>query len=216
MLIDRPTHEDLSMLNLLISKLEDSLDKFGIQYFEYERSEMDIERIFREHSGLNDDYYDYQDNEKPLFKPRPVKRVELHFNSKRYFTNYWDMNEEEIDDNGEYVASFLKIEWDHITNIFTVCLGTIDFEKDSNNSKYLRRTNTSESKMVIDFSSEYRREIISIKKRLGKLYSKLIRDKKVERERRTRKNFTDSATKAFPDLLDPLILGGFFNEKRDS
>ena len=69
--------------------------------------------------------------------------------------------------------------------------------------------------MTFDFRGENRREIKLIKIRLGKLYSKLVVDKKSKEERYFRKQLTDVALSTFPDLIDSLILGGAVDEKGD-
>jgi hypothetical protein len=125
----------------------------------------------------------------------------------------------EIINDDTSIGSFLHIEWDYITNVFQITIGTNQYEKDVNSLRQKRtykRTDCVRSSIGLNFGLKYRREISSIKVRLGKLYANLVRDKQAEQNAHARKNFTDTAVSAFPDLLDPLILGSSLNEKRDS
>lgn len=219
MLIDRTTVEDLSMLDLLVSKLEESMNLRGIKFFDYEKSQVEIANLSNEYDS--DPFSSPLDEEVELkmLGPRPIKRIKLKFNSKADFHDRYSMNGRDTLDDGIYTASFLHIEWDYVTSLFNVYVGTNSYEKENNSIIKQRRmfhSNSTGSTVNLDFRFKYRREIQLIKIRLGKLYSKLVRDKKAEEERFARKNITEAAVGAFPDLLDPLILGGSLNEERNS
>lgn len=217
MLIDRTTVEDISTLDLLVSKLEECMGFKGIKFFDYICNEVEIDEI-----ATSDDqsrrrmFDDYEPNTKE-FKPRPIKRVKILFDSKADFRDRYSIDRQEIVDDGIYVGSFLHIEWDYITNMFQIYVGANTYEKESNtkSQKKVYRSDCTSADICLDFGLKYRREIRLIKVRLGKLYSRLIRDRAAEREAFIRKGFTAAAVSAFPDLLDPLILGGSLNEERN-
>jgi hypothetical protein len=219
MLIDRTTIEDISTLDLLVSKLEEYMNFKGIKFFDYARNEVEIDEIATfdgHHSRRSPFDDDYVVNTKE-FKPRPIKRVKILFDSKADFHDRYSMDRQEIVDDGTYIGSFLHIEWDYITNMFQIYIGANTYEKESNskNQKKVYRSDCTSANICLDFGLKYRREIRLIKVRLGKLYSRLIRDRAAEREAFIRKGFTAAAVSAFPDLLDPLILGGSLNEERN-
>lgn len=210
--------EDLSMLDLLVSKLEENMKLYGINFFRNAREESSISRVY-ENSHENEDF-----NRSGSFEmidesciARPLMRAKIMFDSKGDFANRFDMDLRTIADDGIFISSYLHIEWDYFTSVFEINIGTNEYEKEKNNlsQKRVYRSNTKSSVIEIDFGFEYRREIQLIKIRLGKLYSGLIRDTAAERDAFVRKGFTEAAMAAFPDILDPLILGGSLNEKRD-
>ena len=218
MLIDKTGAEDISILDLLVSKLEESMNLKSIKFFDYTRHEVEISDIA---TNDEDSYrrrpFNDEEDDSEVFKPRPIKRVKIWFDSKADFGDRYSMDRREIVDDGIYTGSFLHIEWDYITNLFQIYIGTNQYEKDSStkSQKKAYRSDCISSSICLDFGLKYRREIRLIKVRLGKLYSGLIRDKQAEREAFARKDFTAAAVSAFPDLLDPLILGGSLNEERN-
>jgi hypothetical protein len=222
MLIDRTDNEDLSMLDLLVSKLEENMDSKGIGFFDADKDETSIDDIV-DHDGesrrrgfLDDDYMGRNPNR---MEPRPVKRIKLVFNSKADFSTRHVFDRHEITDDGIYTASFLHITWDYITGVFAIYTGVDTYEKDTSSKQNIqKKAYRSDSRCVhvsLDFGLKYRRDIQLIKVRLGKLYSKLVIDRKTGEERQARKDLTEAAIAAFPDLIDPLILGGSLNEKRN-
>ena len=216
MLIDRTTVEDISTLDLLVSKLEECMNLRGIEFFNYIRNEVNINEITTFDGNSQESLFDDEPNTKE-FKPRSIKRVKILFDSKADFHECYSIDKREIVDDGIYTGSFLHIEWDYITNIFQIYIGANTYEKESNskNQKKVYRNDYISANIGLNFGLKYRREIRLIKVRLGKLYFSLIRDKAAEREAFIRKDFTAAAVSAFPDLLDPLILGGSLNEKRN-
>lgn len=218
MSIKRATQEDLALLDLLVSKLEERMDSDGIKFFNYELHEADISDIGSERNDLFDSYEDPSLKYKELTR-KPVKRVEIQFNSKADFRDRWSLERSSFPDDGIYAASLLGITWDYYTNVFSIYVGTQSYEKEvdkhkSGQNTTIRASHTDSSHTNIDFGFKNRREIISIKVRLGKLYSKLKSDRLTEEENMARKKLLDTAMQAFPDIIDSLILGRP-DEKRD-
>ena len=219
MLIKRTNVEDISILDLLVSKLEECMDLKSIKFFEYSCNTVDIGDITRydEDDRRYERCGDYESDPKENLGPRPVKRVKILFDSKAHFFDHNYMDSRELPDDGVYTSSLLNIEWDYVTSVFHILIGANTYERELN-SKNQRKVYGGErttSDIYMDFDLKYRHEIRLIKVRLGRLYSKLIRDKAAEREAVIRKKFTAAAVSAFPDLLDPLILGGSLNEERN-
>lgn len=209
--IDKASLEDLTYLRLLVDKLEEQMLNKGIKYFDHSRSQENITNVL---SDREEDAWSHSDGEKHEAKLKPIKRVKVKYHSKAIFYDVFSFDKPRIKDNDELIASSLTIEWDHFTNVFLVIVGHETYEKpDPARPDKLRRADNKTATINFDFKSEYRREIIIIKTRLGKLYKQILRDKELERTTFYRKTLADITMEAFPDFMDSLLLGGFSGEK---
>jgi hypothetical protein len=211
MFINRTNTEDLTMLRLFVDKLEEQMSEKGIKFFDYGVSVEELGSIVSDPDWVID--------KTPTVKPiegkvGPIKRIVLRYHSKGLFYNKHSFDGPPALDDGIYTASTLSVEWDHFTNLFTIYVGNELYEKElvkqgqTPTLKRMSRSNSRHAHISLDFRFENRREIQLIKVRLSKLYAKLKRDKLLEQESFNRKQLTDIALEAFPDLLDSLILGG--------
>lgn len=222
MLIKRTNLEDLTILRLLVDKLEEQFVESGIDFFNYDVSHEEIEFVNsdpewgiskRPEWGISK-----RNEEDARHESRvgPVKRVTIKFHSKADFPDRYSFDERNILDDGNYIAATLNITWDYFTSCFSIRVGTVTYEKELNAQSILKGINRMDhhvANMTFDFKDKNRCEIKLIKIRLGKLYSKLVVDKKSKEERYFRKQLTDIALEAFPDLIDSLILGVASDEK---
>jgi len=220
MRIEKITSEDVSMLDLLTSKLEENLAIYGTDFFRNKVTHAHISSLYDEESeerlgSRNRPAFSDWSNDPPQLGA--VKRVQIQFDSKADFYDRYDMSSCSIPDNGQYLSSFLQIEWDYITGVFYIYIGTHEYEKDTSsvNIKKVYRSEQKNSHVFLNFDSQYRSDIQRIKIRLGKLYFSLFKNNDDKREAFARKSFTDAAVSAFPDILDPLILGGSLSEERN-
>lgn len=209
MFLERTNNEDLTMLKLFISKLEEQMVDKGINFFDYEVNEEEIDHVIGD-PEITRSTYDF-DELKQISSLTRIRRVTIKFNSKAVFHNRFSLSNQTIPDDGTYTASTLEIQWDYLTNTFTIFVGSEVYEKTgmiSSGTSTLVRKDISTAFISLDFGFKNRHEIQSMKVRLGKLYAKLKRDKELEHDQFCRKKLADIALAAFPDLIDSLILGG--------
>lgn len=208
MKINNAQKEDLDLLKLLVSKLEECIQQYGVDFLINKSHESHISNLF----SYDEAGYDTAS----LCAPNPIKRVEIRFSNKKYWGYHWFSDGKMLDDNdGQYQSPYLNICWDHFSSLFEIDMGIHEFTVDTTNPKKIRHVNTVGKQIAYNFGFNYRREIMGIKIRLGKMYAKLKHDKAAMEDQKNRKEFTDIANKTFPDLFDLLILGGITNEKRD-
>jgi len=221
MQIDNASKEDVAMLDLLIFKLEENMDSMGVKFFSYTKSKTKISNIMPSSSDEDYSYYDDDDDTMgdptlSLLEPGLVTRVKLKFHSKADFSDRFSFDRPDIIDDGIYIGSFLNIEWDHITNMISIFIGHDMYDKKTKNN-YLERVGGGDSfRCSFDFKLKYRHDIKLIKTRLGIMYAKIIVDKKAQEENHARAQLAKNATTAFPDLLDPVLLGGSLYEERNT
>lgn len=178
------------MLDLLVSKLEENMATKGIRVFDAEKDELTVDAIVSDEDDFcSRELGGYIVDSKLEFKP--VKRIKLMFNSKADFRDKYAFERKDIADDGIYTASFLHITWDYVTCAFFLYIGTDLYEKDlqskNNTQKRAYKSDTQCISINLNFGLKYRRDIQLIKIRLGKLYSKLIIDRKTEKETWARK-----------------------------
>ncbi len=212
--ITKPTQEDLVLLDLLVHKLEENHFRYGKEFFDHSVEESTINYITEgNEERCRNEGVDYSNC------PNEVKRVKLMFHSKADFKSgrtLFDNSNPIVSQDDTLVASYLDIEWDYITGVFHVRVGLQEYEHDKNNNnvtkRMMRKSNYDDDDPVssytyIDFGFQYRREIQMIKVRLARLYKNIKRDKYEEEQAKFRRHLNSAANHAFPDLLDPLILG---------
>lgn len=204
MYISKITKEDLSTLQLLVSKLEDSYNQYGVEFFNHNFCKQSPSSIYIDCYG---DEYTSVFNEEEEGDYHQVNRTTIYFNSKANFNNYNDVNSRGSDNALDNTSSSIAIEWDKLTNVFNVKISHQIHYNDARNSGLLTKSNHDNISFYMDFKFENRRDIILIKTRLGLLYKKIKRDKFLERDMSTRARITHVAAKAFPDIFDSLILG---------
>jgi len=203
MYISKITKEDLSTLYLIVDKLENNFNEYGISFFNYSISKKLPSSIYDECYGDIDLFPDYIDVSDSHF----VDRVTMYFNSKADFDRNFINEDDSIMVSDNRSASTLAIEWDYLTNVFNIRIGLNQYTEDNRNPNKMRKSAIEGLSFYLDFKFENRRDIILIKTRLGKLYKKIKRDKAIEKDVSTRIQISNLVEKAFPDLFDSLILG---------
>lgn len=225
-MINRTTDEDLVILELLTSKLEECYNSLGYAFFATSVNKEKLNSII--HRDIFDES-EYDDDPTHStagsLKPGPVKRTRIRFHSKgdlkdRFFGDHSGVV---FGENDEKSASAISIEWDYITNVFEISVSHDTYEinqyttaKSSNKSgTQWSRLPGSPAALSLNFLYKNRYDIKMIKIRLGKLFKKVKRDNLMILEETQRKHLSEVTMAAFPDLFDSLILGVKPNEKRD-
>ena len=206
---------DIQLLKSTISKIEDNALFYGITHFSTEVEAMSMTSLTRDF--LTDYRASYAPSIDSEDNPRRIKGVVI----KRMCFTFCQRPIHHSDTWGRYTvvaggdtSNFTSISftWDIVTDIIEVAFSLYTFRSTNKNGEHNFDSENGEF-IMINFGSQYRRDIRLIKNRLGKLFMSKKRDVKILKEEATRRVFNAAVNALIPDLYDSILFNGVDDEK---